>query len=161
MSDQDGDGAAQDARVIQSTRFLDRQRNPPDFVDEELPTTTVVLRGPIRRGLMRAPRGTIPGSYRITGSYYPFSRGTYSLRVTRLSVFSGSRGNSWFVRHSRTGTADVINFPSPGQETRLGGPNEPIYAFGPGTVIYGFLGNAAGSIGSAYSMGMHLEGLTS
>ena len=141
-------------RVSVTQRRLDNRQNPPAYVDEALPTETVVLRGPLKRGRSRAPSGTIAGSYRITGSYQPTAPGTYSLRVTRLSVFAGSRYVSWFIRHSRTGTADIIYFPSAGQETRLGGPLEPVYAFGPGTVLYGFL-----EAGSAYWMGQHLEGL--
>ena len=143
-------------RVNTTQRFLDPRRNPPEFVDEVLPTETVVLRGPLKRGVVRAPAGTIAGSYRITGTYQTPSPGTFSLRVTRLSVFTGSREARWFIRHSRTGTADVIYFPSAGQETRLGAPREPIYAFGPGTVIYGFM-----EAGSAYWHGAHLEGLVS
>lgn len=143
-------------RVNVTRRFLDRQRNPPEYVDEVLPTETVQLRGPLKRGVVRAPAGTIAGSYRITGTYQANAPGTFSLRVTRLSVFTGSREARWYIRHSRTGTADVVYFPTPGQETRLGAPREPVYAFGPGTVIYGFM-----EAGSAYWHGQFLEALTS
>lgn len=141
-------------RQVSTRRFLDRQRNPPEYVDEELPTTTVQLGGASNVGRARAPRGTAVGSLRLTGSYQPLAPGTYSLRVTRLSVFAGSREVTWYLRHSRTGTADIIYFPAPGQETRLGGPKNPVYAFGPGTLTYGFL-----EAGSAYWMGAHMEGV--
>lgn len=145
-------------RVIQTRRFLDRRHNPPEFVDEEVPTVSRNLLV-LRRGRVRSPRGTILGSVRLTGSIRPLSApGTFSLRVTRVSVFTGSRNMAWFIRHSRDGTYDVIHFPSPGQETRLSGPMEPIYAFGPGTVVFGWLGDAAGAIGSAYDLGQFLEG---
>lgn len=153
------DNARQVERVVESRRFLDTRRDPPEFVDEQLPTNTRNLLV-IRRGRVRAPRGTITGSMRLTGSYRPFAGhpGSYSLRVTRVSLFAGSRDVAWHIRHSRDGTYDVIEFPAPGQEVLLGGPQSPIYAFGPGTVMWGWLGNYAGSMGSRVNYSQHLEG---
>lgn len=141
-------------RVSVTRRYLDRQLDPPEYVDEELPTTTVKLRLPGRKGRERAPHGTAIGSIRLTGSYHETDRGTYSLRVTRVSVASGSRETGFAVRHSRTGTLDIIYFPAAGQETRLGGPKEPVYSVGPGTLFYHFL-----EAGSAYWLSAHLEGV--
>ena len=140
-------------------RFFDPQRNA--YVDELLPTTTLKLKGPLKRGFIRAPRGTILGYYRVTGSHYQEAQGTYSLRITRASIFAGSREAMWAIRHSRQGTVDVLHFPVPGQQVILGEPNKPVYTFGPGTVTWGFIGNHAGSIGSAYTMGQTLEGIAS
>ncbi len=137
-------------------RFIDYQVDPPAIVDEDLPTTTVKLTIG-KGGRFRAPHGTQTGSYRITGSHRELTApGTYALRVTRVSVASGSRETNWYIRHSRKGTVDIIYFPAPGQETRLGGPMNPIYAFGPGTVIYGFLES-----GSAHWLSQHMEGIVS
>ena len=141
-------------RTSTTKRFLDKRRNPWEYVDEELPTTTIKRGLPEKVGRARAPHGTAIGSYRITGSHYDFSPGTYSLRVTRLSVACGSREACWAIRHSRTGTADIIYFPAAGQETRLGNPLAPVYAFGPGTVMWQFL-----DVGSAYWMSSHIEGV--
>ena len=152
------DNVQKTQRAFISPRRIDPRLNPPDYVDEPLPTDSKVLLV-LRRGRIRAPRGTILGELRLTGSVRPLSSpGSFSLRVTRVSIVAGSRQVDWHIRHSRDGTYDIIHFESPGQVTRLGGPLEPIYAFGPGTVTWGFLGNAAGSIGSAYTLAQHLEG---
>src|SRR3990167_6526737 len=146
-------------RVVESRRFLDTRHDQPAFVDEVLPTTSRNLLV-LRRGRVRAPRGTIVGSLRLTGSFRPFAGhpGSFSLRVTRVSLYSGSRDVAWFIRHSRSGTHDIIQFPAPGQEVLLGGPMNPIYSFGPGTVFFGWLGNYAGSIGSKVDYSQHIEG---
>lgn len=146
-------------RVIQSRKLLDKRRNPPAMVDEELPTLTKNLLV-LKRGRVRAPRGTIVGSFYLTGSVRPLSApGSFSFRVTRLSLATGSRNMEWAIRHSRNGTYDVISFPNPGQETRLGGPMNPIYAFGPGSVLWGWLGDAGAGMGSAYWTSQHIEGI--
>jgi hypothetical protein len=145
-------------RFFTVKRFLDPESNPPTYKDEELPTQTVKFQGHSRKVRERAPHGTTLGSVRLTGSYYETALGTYSLRVTRVSVFSGSRNNAWHIRHSRQGTVDVIDFPSPGQHVNLGGPYEPVYSFGPGTVTWGFIGDSGAGIGSAYNMSQAMEG---
>lgn len=137
---------------------MDPSGDPPAFVDVKLPTVSSAFRGPLRRGDVRAPRGTIIGSYRVTGSHYDNAPGTYALRVTRVSVYSGSRGNRWAIWHSRAGTYDIRHFEDPGQHDLLGGPDNPLYVFPPGSVLYGFIGNLAGSIGSAYLMSQFMEG---
>ena len=148
-------------------RYLDRRTNPPRYVDEELPTSTVTFRGPLRRGAVRAPRGTILGSFRVTGSFYDYAPGSYSLRITRLSVFAGSREAQWMIRHSRVGTVDIQIFSGSStlatsqfqQRNFFGDPMRPLYSFGPGTVTWGFVGNHAGSIGTRYTMGQFMEGV--
>lgn len=146
-------------RVIVSKRIFDPIRNPPEVVDEALPTLTFKLRGTERRGVVRAPRGTLTGSMRITGSFRFASAGapgTFGARITRLSVFSGSRESLWALRHSREGTLDVIYFPSAGQEFRAGDGEKPLYSVGPGTLLWNFL-----DAGSAYWHGAFMEGITS
>ena len=148
MAEEKAAGQADVQRTIESRRFLDPQRVPAAMVDEVLPTSSKNLLV-LKRGRVRAPRGTIQGSMRITGSMRPFNPGTFSLRVTRVSVFTGSRNMAWAIRHSRTGTQDVQQFSSPGQVDLRGGPMTPVYSFGPGTVFWGFIGNAGGAMGSA------------
>lgn len=142
-------------RLYSTPRFTDPSQNPQAEVDQVLPTVSVTLRGPLKRGRTRAPAGTIPGSYYITGSHRQLGApGTFSLRITRVSVASGSRETGWFIRHSRQGTKDIIYFPSPGHVELLGRPDAPVYAFGlAGTVIWGFM-----EAGSAHFLSQSMEG---
>ena len=78
-------------------RRLDRSLDPPQYVDEEIPTVTRVFRDPANRGRVRAPRGTLTGSLRLTGSFRELTPGSYSLRITRLSIFTGSRNMDWAI----------------------------------------------------------------
>lgn len=146
-------------RIFTSRRRLDLGLDPPEFVDEILPTTSLTFRGPERRGVERAPHGTIRGSLRIGGTFYENAPGTYSLRITRLSVFSGSRESMWSLEHSRQGTIDIIHFETAGQEYRAGDAMRPLYALGPGTVSWGFIGDHSGRMGSAYNVAQFLEGV--
>lgn len=120
-------------RVHSTKKFLDKRPSPWEYVDEELPTISVRICANGRRTpRVRGTGGVVnAGSYWLSGTY----QGTYSLRVTRVSVASGSPGALWSIRHSREGTRDQIYFPAPAQEILLGGPMEPVYAFGPGTVL--------------------------
>ena len=146
-------------RIFTSRRRLDLGLDPPEFVDDILPTTSLTFRGPERRGVERAPHGTQRGSYRVTGTFYENAPGTYSLRITRLSVFSGSREALWSLEHSRQGTIDIIHWESPGQEYRQGDPLRPLYSLGPGTISWGFIGDISGRIGSGYNMGQFMSGV--
>jgi len=146
-------------RIFQTIRVLNPAGDPQEYVDVALPTVSVKFRGPIRRGAVRAPRGSILGSYRISGTHYDNAPGTYSLRISRVSLFSGSRGQRWVIQHSRVGTVDIQHFINAGQVSLLGAGNEPVYVLGPGTVTWGFIGvNASGSMGSAYFTSQFLEG---
>lgn len=163
-------------KVVYTRRFLDKQKNPWEYVDEELPTTTIKLKGAARRVVTRTPRGTAAeGSYRITGSHYDFAPGTYSLRITRLSLSAvgsppAASGSvyQWHLRHSRLGTIDVktLHAPAPGVarsgESRidlLGGPQNPIYAVGPGTLLWGW--DAVRSwLGTQVSLSQSMEAIT-
>lgn len=149
-----GDGSQHQFRLNVQRRY-DPER--PGLVDDILPTRSVKLQLANRKGIFRAPRGTAIGSYRITGSFREAATagapGTYSLRITRVSVFAGTPNQEFYVRHSREGTVDVIFLPSAGQEVLLGDHLRPIYSFGPGTVTYGFT-----SAGSGYDLGAHMEG---
>jgi len=169
---------------MSTSRFLDPQTG--QFVDAELPTATVKFAWPERRGaLVRATQGTIGansgyivGSYRITGSHYDLTPGTYSLRINRLSigVHGGGHGYGapsqigsdnffrqgtvyrWGIWHSRDGTVDVIGFSAPGHVHQVSGPLAPIYSFGPGTVQWGFLGAQHSHMGSHVDLIQRMEG---
>ncbi len=155
---QGGAGRSGVQRIVTSHVYLDTQKNPPEFVDQVIPTDSKNLLF-AKRGRMRAPHGSGVGSITLTGSWRTLTGpGTYSLRITRVSLFTGSRNMEWGIWHSRVGTYDIIGFPTPGQETRLGAPMDPIYSFGPGTVKWGWLGDAGGAFGSAYTLSKHLEG---
>lgn len=140
-------------RISFTRRFLDRSKNPPEYVDEELPTKTVRI---FKRGFHT---GTVidgqlgeaeMGSIEFSGSHYDFGPGSYSLRITRREVFIGSimPGRNleaeWSLWHSREGTVQKIPFflgtqvanlrAVPIGEKAYGGPLNPIYSFGPGTL---------------------------
>ena len=134
-------------------RRLDTRKNPWEYVDDELPTRTKKIFSRNKQGtLLDSNSGlTIMGSVHFSGSHYNFAPGTCSFRVTRRSVSIGSSVNynseiEWKLRHSREGTVDVIPFFGGTQYSKyprsaanwkaeaLGGPMNPIYAFGPGTL---------------------------
>jgi hypothetical protein len=148
-------------RDFTTRRLLDPLGNPPRYVDEELPVRSIVLQGIERKTSERGPHGTAVGSYRVTGTFYETAMGSNSLRVTRLSLFSGSRNNGWYMHHSRKGTVEEINFPSPGQHSAIGAPYEPLYSFGPGTITWGWKGDEGGAMGSAFTMTQVMEGFVS
>ena len=169
-------------RGFSSRRFYHPQTL--QYVDEELPTRTIKLSWPERRGpSVRAAHGTaqesppgtsrvnresyLQGSYRISGQHHDLAPGTYSLRITRLSLgvhgggsagvdtngyFQG-HGYRWGLWHSRDGTLDVIGFARPGHMHQVGGPMEPIYAVGPGTLQWAFLNESTES-GSSLVKGL-------
>lgn len=156
-------------KLVTTRMYLDKQREPWEYVEEELPTTTVKLGWPQRRGAkQRATQGTssatayLVGSFRVTGSHYQDRPGTYSLRITRLSI--GVQGTAtfhgttyeWYIRHSRVGTIDQIPFGEQGRVFEVGHPRQPIYAFGPGTVLWGWLSPQAGT---HVSLSQSLEGV--
>ena len=140
-------------KVILTRRFLDKAANPWEYRDEELPTKTVqIFKRAYGRGtVIHGQIGTVMmGSIQFSGSHYDFGPGSYSLRVTRRSVYVGSvmptRNTEleWMIHHSRKGTLDAIPFflgtqvPNLrsvpiGKET-LGGPMNPIYSLSPGTI---------------------------
>jgi hypothetical protein len=143
-------------RQFVTRKFRDNILDPPRFVDEEIPSVTVKLPYRSLAGRKRAPLGTHTGTYYITGTHYDSYPGSYGLRITRLSVYSGSRDVIWRLHHSRVGTVEEIYFPAAGQEIQIGGPRNPIMALGPGTISFGFL-----NAGSAHWLGYHLEGVVS
>lgn len=145
---------------IRSVRvFRDPRTDPPSMVDEELPTKTVKL----NIGPLRAHRGTVEKTYRITGSWRQLSApGTYSLRITRINAYVGSVAPTpgsqpgFYIRHSREGTVFSHNWSrlNPYPVALLGGPLTPVISVGPGTLMYAFRTN----VGSAYDKGLHIEG---
>jgi len=162
-------------RVSVTNRYYDRRRDPPAYVDVELPTTTLKLKGALKRVSTRAPIGTVAeGSYRITGSHYDFAQGTYSLRITRLSLSavgspSSSRGTvyQWHLRHSREGTIDVQVLQVGGARVGLsyndrvdlrGGPGNPVYSVGPGTLLWGW-DTFKGELGTRVTLTQSMEAI--
>jgi len=141
-------------RVSFTRRFLDRSKNPPEYVDEELPTRTVKIFSRKKQGTVFAGTTSVinMGSIHFSGSHYDFSPGSSSLRIIRRSVHMGSVAldnnieQEWVLRHSREGTVDKIPFFLGTQvaadrrglnrtdaET-FGGPMNPLYVLGPGTI---------------------------
>jgi len=138
-------------KVIYTRRALDKRQDPWEYIDEELPTTTVKVFSRSKQGtLLDSSSGlTVMGSLHFSGSHYDFAPGTHSLRITRRSVHIGSRVSygadyEWKIQHSREGTVDMIPFylGTKIQDRRnelarselVKGQLEPIYAFGPGTL---------------------------
>jgi len=141
------------SRVSFTRRYLDRMRNPPEYVDEELPTKTVkIFKRAYGRGtVVHGQIGTVVmGSIHFSGSHYDFGPGSYSLRITRRSVYVGSvmptRNTEleWMLHHSRKGTLDAIPFflgTQVANRSRMtanvearGDPMSPIYSLSPGTI---------------------------
>ena len=148
-----GQGQQKVDKVSLTRRFLDKRQNPWEYVDEELPTTTLKLFSRKKQGtVLDSSSGlTNMGSVEFSGSFYELNPGTYSYRVTRRSVHIGSAVTytaeiEWKLRHSREGTVDIIPFYLGTQQSNRragiaerrtearGGPMEPIYSFGPGTL---------------------------
>lgn len=135
------------------------------YVDLELPTITVKLQGVNRRAITRAPIGSVEGSFRVTGSHYNLAPGTYSLRVTRVSVgvvgTASFRGTSFafYARHSREGTVFVSLFGAPDQRNIMGNQLEPVFSVGPGTLLWGWDQLNPGALGSHVSFSQQMEGV--
>ena len=144
------------SRQFVTKKFLDKSRDPWEYVDQELPTQT-------KRIFSRAKQGTIidsasgamnMGSVQFSGSHYDYAPGSYSFRVTRRVAAVGSASLNhdiyWMLRHSQEGTLDVLPFKqsvitgiggsastvvqSPRVLEAIGGPMNPIYSFGPGII---------------------------
>ena len=149
-------------RSFTTRRVLDPALDPPAYVDEKLPTETVKFQGALRTSMDRAPAGTELGSYQVGGTFQVTGgRGTHSLRIVRLELYSGSRNNKWHIHHSRDGTVGLHDFANPGQVVVLGDQHKPIYSFGPGTISWGWLGDSivGDNIGSAFDMRQSMEGI--
>ena len=137
-----GNKDQQVSRENVTRRFLDPMRNPPEYVDESLPTQTVKIfkRNRIGTAIDNSLGDLNFGSIQFTGSHYDFAPGSYSLRITRHTLGVGSPGGPggqlwWKLHHSRMGTIDGIPMAAArGQITRDKSPMEPLYALGPGTI---------------------------
>ena len=150
-------------RINFTRRFLDKMRNPPEYVDEELPTKTVKIfsrekQGTILAGSLSGATQFNMGSMEFTGSHYDFAPGSYALRITRRSVYIGSVMSNrntnfeWKLRHSRLGTIDMIPMFIGTQAANrrsgdwkaeaFGGPMNPIYSLPPGTLWTYFRGRS-------------------
>ncbi len=137
---------------IQRRKLLDKRRNPPEYMDEVLPTQTVHIFSRKKQGTLldSASGATVMGSIQFTGSFHEDAPGSYSLRVMRRnfnigSVSPYSNANiEWSLRHSRLGTVDEIGVfigtrvstlnTSNRKHELIGGPMNPVYSFGPGTL---------------------------
>lgn len=141
-------------------RYLDRMRNPPEYVDDELPTKTVHL-------INRAQQGTIidsnsgalnMGSVYFSGSHYDDAPGSFSLRITRRHAAVGSMDTAvgdvwWKLHHSRLGTVDMLPFQGGVVHSHLerGDRLAPVYSFGPGTITH-YMQSLAGTARVSASM---------
>ena len=131
-----------ETRTIVTRKFLDEMRNPPEYVEERLPTKTSKIFTRTKMGTcIDNSLGDINvGSIAFSGSHYEFSPGSYSLRITRHTLGIGSPGGPgaqlwWKLRHSRLGTIDAFGVAaSRGYVERNRSPLEPIYSVGPGTI---------------------------
>ena len=139
-------------RISSTRRFLDKSRNPWEYVDEELPTVPTRIFSRNKQGTILSSEDglTIMGSKYFSGSHYDFGPGSFALRITRRSVYIGSvmptRNTEieWKLRHSRDGTVDMIPFFLGSRLANIrrgawsaearGAPMSPIYSFGPGTI---------------------------
>lgn len=156
-------------RVIHTRAMLDDMRNPPEYVEEKLPTRTFKLFARSKMGTLYDPEihtNASPlnvGSMQFSGSHYDFAPGSYSLRIIRRSVYVGStdRRNiqlEWRLRHSRIGTLDALPFllgtySTPRRDSKMnyeafGNPMAPIYSFPAGT-LWSYFVPGAGGRGSA------------
>lgn len=135
------------SRSFSTRRYLDRRRNPPEYVDDELPTKTVhIFKRNLQGTAIDSNVGeTEMGSIEFSGSHYDFAPGSYALRIIRQSIGVGSFNPGagagllyWTLWHSREGTIDCIPFTAAGRLNQVGGPERPIYAFGPGTISVRF-----------------------
>ena len=127
---------------IYRRKILDPKKATPEFVDEKIPTLTIVRGSKVR--------GT--GADITFGSHYVADDKTW--KIGRLSVMAGSV-EAWFeVRHSRLGTIDTVYFSGKGDEKLLTNPYlEPVYAFPTGSAKI-----VLPAAGSANWFGAFLEG---
>ena len=165
--------STQDPRVFVSRRFYDPQTQT--YLDEELPTVTLKLQGIGRRASSRMPRGTVEGTYRITGTNYDLTPGTYSLRALRVTAgISGPGGAgtrkdyqwsgttyAFYVRHTRQGTLLFLPFDRAGVVDMRGNPRDPVFAVGPGTLAWAWQTLSAGGVGTRVTVSQQIEGLLS
>ena len=129
-------------RVSFTRRFLDRSKNPPEYVDEELPTVTRHIFAREKQGTAIEPAsGALNmGSICFSGSHYDFGPGSCALRILRRTVSYGSMETggqlNWHLRHSRLGTVESLSFHNADKSPLVdhGGPMNPLYSFGPGTI---------------------------
>ena len=143
-------------RQFITRRFLDERLNPPAYTDEVLPTKSKRIFSRSKQGTIidSASGPIIMGSVHFSGNHYDFAPGSYSFRVTRRVAACGSAALNheiwWSLRHSREGTIDMLPFKqsmvpgvggtvstvaqSPRVLEAIGGPLNPVYAFGPGTL---------------------------
>ena len=137
-------------------KFLDKSQDPWKLVEEELPTKSKRIFSRSKQGTIidSASGPIIMGSVHFSGNHYDFAPGSYSFRVTRRVAACGSAALNheiwWSLRHSREGTIDMLPFKqsmvpgvggtastvaqSPRVLEAIGGPLNPVYAFGPGTL---------------------------
>jgi hypothetical protein len=103
-------------------QFLDESKNPPEFVDEIIPTS------PIR--IFKQGRPSSTGTWMLGGYYI----GTNQVLQITFEDFNTNTPNVFFrLYHSRDGTLDLPYLEAAGQETRIGDLHSPLESIGPGT----------------------------
>jgi hypothetical protein len=128
-------------------QFLDRSKNPPEFVDDKIPTE------PVR--IFKQGRPSSLGTWLI-GSYYVGSNQV--LQITFEDFNTNSANVYWRLYHSRDGTLDIPYLESAGQETRIGALTSPLESVGPGTFRVDLLGPGSpdGNFAGAGSQGVNV-----
>ena len=115
-------------------QFLDESKNPPEFVDEKIPTS------PIR--IFKQGRPSSTGTWFI-GSHYI---GTNQVLQITFESFNTNTPNVFFrLYHSRDGTLVLPYLEAAGQDTRIGDLHKPLESVGPGTFQVDVLGPGSSS----------------
>lgn len=159
--------------------FITRRRYDPltgQFVDEEVPSITLKFTGPDRTSETRAPRGTVEGQYRVTGTNYDLTPGTYGVRFTRVSLSVAGEGGAGtavtpkefagtvyahHIRHSREGTLLVTLFDRSGRVDYRGDDQHPVVSAGPGTLLWGWREVTPGAMGTRVTFAQTMEAVQS
>ena len=135
----------------QRRQYLDQSKNPPEFVDEVIPTEPVRIFKQGRSGYTRSV-----GSFMLVGSY---EVGTNQVMQIVFEDFNTNTPNVFFrLHHSRLGTLDLPYLESKGQETRIGDLNQPLESIPPGTFRVDVIGpgSANGAFEGIGSMGVNV-----
>lgn len=126
-------------RIFRRQRF-DLARNPPDFVDEKIPTAPIRI-GNFGHGTATLGVGSawLLGSRRLVGSpnditYQLLYRETITNTPNVFFALTHSRGSPKAFAGPFPGTELVWLLESRGAEIVLGRPDQPIAAFPPGTL---------------------------
>ena len=147
--------------VIMRTQRLRKGGDTPEFIDEQIPTAPVIVRGGPGRGIATNGVGSpwLIGSKTLIGSPRDFM-----FQLTKMRLTTSTPNVYFAVIHSRDGTIDTPFLPSKGDDLTVGDINSPIMSFRPGTIKILALGpGSSRAIGpgsrSAWFQGIGSSGL--